>query len=113
MITSDRARDFELRILNLVDDSACAQAENKFDKSLELALQAQKLEKRLVAFRKDNNLPEKSNLDLKYSVNFTLALAFEAKGNYSDALATYSKIVKNKQYMQSGRLRINMVRCLL
>ena len=48
------------------------------------------------------------NLDLTYSVCFTLANAYQCNEMFSDALKTYSLIVKNKQYHQSGRLRVNM-----
>ena len=48
------------------------------------------------------------NLDLTYAVCFNLANAYQKNEMYSEALNTYSLIVKNKQYPQSGRLRVNM-----
>ena len=45
---------------------------------------------------------------LRRQVCFNLANQYHASGLYSEALNTYSVIVKNKQYAQSGRLRVNM-----
>ena len=33
---------------------------------------------------------------------------FPANGNDNEALTIYTQIVKNKQYPQAGRLRVNM-----
>jgi intraflagellar transport protein 88 len=33
---------------------------------------------------------------------------YHLNGMYQEAISTYSLIVKNKQYPQSGRLRVNM-----
>ena len=55
-----------------------------------------------------NGLGDAINIDLTYSVCFNLANMYHLAGMYTDALNTYTLIVKNKQYAQSGRLRVNM-----
>lgn len=58
--------------------------------------------------REENGLAEQINIDLTYSVCFNLANQYHVCGMYTEALNTYTLIVKNKQYAQSGRLRVNM-----
>ena len=53
-------------------------------------------------------LVDQINIDLTYSVCFNLANQYHANKQYTEALNTYSLIVKNKQYAQAGRLRVNM-----
>ena len=48
------------------------------------------------------------NIDLTYAVCFNLAHAYHGARMHDEALHTYSLLVKNKQYPQSGRLRVNM-----
>ena len=48
------------------------------------------------------------NLDVTYAICFNLANAYYHNKMYEEALNTYQLIVKNKQYPQSGRLRVNM-----
>lgn len=56
----------------------------------------------------ENGLSDQINIDLTYSVCFNLANQYHVCGMYTEALSTYTIIVKNKQYAQSGRLRVNM-----
>ena len=51
-----------------------------------------------------NGLVDQINIDLTYSMFFNLANQYHVCGMYMEALNTYSLIVKNKQYAQSGRL---------
>ena len=60
------------------------------------------------ARREENGLADQINIDLTYSVCFNLANQYHVCGMYTEALNTYTLIVKNKQYAQSGRLRVNM-----
>jgi intraflagellar transport protein 88 len=67
---------------------------------------AVKREKALCKFREESNL--ENNIDLTYCVSFTLARMYHANGMFTESLDTYSQIVKNSAYIQSGRLRVNM-----
>jgi intraflagellar transport protein 88 len=49
------------------------------------------------------------NIDLTYAVFFNLANAYHVNGMWKEAIQSYTPIVKNKQYPQGGRLRVNMV----
>ena len=48
------------------------------------------------------------NLDLMYCVMLTLATCYHACKMYTEALNTYNTIVKNKMFIQAGRLRVNI-----
>ena len=58
--------------------------------------------------REAAGLVDQINIDLTYSVCFNLANQYHANKQYTEALNTFSLIVKNKQYAQSGRLRVNV-----
>eukprot|EP00003_Mantamonas_plastica_P013173 TRINITY_DN2314_c0_g2_i10.p1 TRINITY_DN2314_c0_g2~~TRINITY_DN2314_c0_g2_i10.p1 ORF type:complete len:109 (+),score=38.43 TRINITY_DN2314_c0_g2_i10:77-403(+) len=76
--------------------------------ALDKAKEALKLEKKLQQHRIKHNLQEQTNVDLTYSVRFTMANMLHANKMYDDALDMYSSIVRNKAYVTAGRLRVNM-----
>jgi len=104
----DMAKEMEKQVNKLIEQSALAAAENNLVEALERAKEAGKKERQLCKHREQHGLVDQINLDLTYSVCFNLANAYHLNGMYDEALHTYSLIVKNKQYPQSGRLRVNM-----
>lgn len=53
------------------------------------------------------NVPS-GNLDLTYCVLFNLANRYHDCRMYPETIAIYTQIVKNKQFAQSSRLRVNI-----
>lgn len=104
----DKAKDMEKKVHRLIEASAEAVAQKDMLRALEKAKEAGKAERALCKFRESHNLGEQINLDLTYAICFNLANAYYHNKMYDEALNTYSLIVKNKQYPQSGRLRVNM-----
>jgi intraflagellar transport protein 88 len=104
----DIAKDKEKEVNTLLEESAISNSQKKFALALEKAKEAAKKERGLVKHRETNNLMDQVNVDLTYAVCFNLANQYQANDMYNEALNTYSLIVKNKQYSQSGRLRVNM-----
>jgi intraflagellar transport protein 88 len=104
----DMCREIEKEVNKLIEESAQLAAEKQTLRSLDKAKEAGKRERHLCKQREQHGLSEQINIDLTYSVCFNLANQYHANGLYSEALNTYSLIVKNKQYAQSGRLRVNM-----
>jgi len=102
------AKEMEKQVNKLIEASAEAAANKDYIKALERAKEAGKKERALCKHREQNGLVDQINLDLTYAVCFNLANAYQKNEMYSEALNTYSLIVKNKQYPQSGRLRVNM-----
>ena len=104
----DKCREMEKEVNALIEESASLSLAKSFQPALEKAKEAGKLERQLCKKREENSLAEQINIDLTYSVCFNLANQYHVCGMYMEALNTYSIIVKNKQYAQSGRLRVNM-----
>ncbi len=106
--SEERAKQMERKVHRLINQSALAAANDDLPAALDIAKQAAKKERALCKFRESNGLVEQINLDLTYSVCFNLAACYHKGKMYSEALNTYGIIVKNKQYPQAGRLRVNM-----
>jgi intraflagellar transport protein 88 len=104
----ERAKQMERKVHRLINQSALSRAKNDMSAALDLAKDAAKKERALCKFREGKGLTEQINLDLTYSVGFNLACLQHKSKMYSEALQTYGVIVKNKQYPQAGRLRVNM-----
>eukprot|EP00599_Poterioochromonas_sp_BG-1_P014444 CAMPEP_0173161308 /NCGR_PEP_ID=MMETSP1105-20130129/18511_1 /TAXON_ID=2985 /ORGANISM="Ochromonas sp., Strain BG-1" /LENGTH=828 /DNA_ID=CAMNT_0014080675 /DNA_START=41 /DNA_END=2524 /DNA_ORIENTATION=- len=104
----DKAKDMEKKVHRLIEASAKSLSEKEYQKALEKAKEAGKAERALTKFRENHNLSDQINYDLTYSICVNLANAYFYNKMYEEALNTYQLIVKNKQYPQSGRLRVNM-----
>ena len=104
----DRALKMEAIVKALLEKSAEACAAGNFLFALEKAKEAAKKERRLCVFREQNGLGDMVNLDLSYSVNFNLGNVYYKNDMVTEALDAYTMIVKNKDYAQPGRLRVNM-----
>ena len=104
----DKARDMERSVHRLLEASADAVLVKDTQRALDKAKEAIKADRSLCKYRETHNLSEQINSDLSYSVLFSLANAFHHNGMYEEAIQTYQTIVKNKQFPQSGRLRVNM-----
>merc|ERR1719230_1630791 len=101
-------REMERQVNGLIEESATLSLQRQYQAALDKAKEAGKRERQLCKQRESNGLADQINIDLTYSVCFNLANQYHASGMYTEALNTYSLIVKNKQYAQSGRLRVNM-----
>jgi len=104
----DMCREMEKEVNALIEESSLLSLKREHGPALEKAKEAGKRERLLCRKREENGLADQINIDLTYSVCFNLANQYHASGMYTEALNTYSIIVKNKQYAQSGRLRVNM-----
>merc|ERR1719183_1757852 len=104
----DMCREMEKEVNGLIEESSMLNLKREHGPALEKAKEAGKRERALCRQREQNGLADQINIDLTYSVCFNLANQYHASGMYTEALNTYSIIVKNKQYAQSGRLRVNM-----
>ena len=104
----DMCREMEKEVNALIEESSLLNLKREHGPALEKAKEAGKRERALCRQREQNGLADQINIDLTYSVCFNLANQYHASGMYTEALNTYSIIVKNKQYAQSGRLRVNM-----
>lgn len=92
----------------MIEESTFAADIGDFQLALDKAKDAGKKERQLSKQREQLNIGEQLNLDLTYSVLFNLANQYHANKMFQEALNSYSVIVKNKLFNQSGRLRVNM-----
>ena len=108
--TEEKLKDMERQVNALIEESAfeAAKGDSGTPTALEKAKEAAKKERVLCKQREAAGLVDQINIDLTYSVCFNLANQYHANKQYTEALNTYSLIVKNKQYAQAGRLRVNM-----
>jgi len=104
----DKCREMEKEVNGLIEESAKLSVHRQYQAALDRAKEAGKLERQLCKKREEHGLADQINIDLTYSVCFNLANQHHCCGMYLEALNAYSLIVKNKQYAQSGRLRVNM-----
>jgi len=104
----DLCRELERQVNTLIEESACANAEAEIENALDKAKEAAKRERQLCREREKNGLADQINSDLTYAVCFNLANQYDANQMYTEALNTYSLIVKDKNYPNAGRLRVNM-----
>jgi intraflagellar transport protein 88 len=104
----EMARDLEKQVNALLEKSAFAAEKGDNTTALEHAKEAGKKERALCKHRESNGLVDQINIDLTYAVCFNLANAHHKCLMYDTAIHTYGLLVKNKQYPQAGRLRVNM-----
>eukprot|EP01065_Artemidia_motanka_P006525 TRINITY_DN1320_c1_g1_i1.p1 TRINITY_DN1320_c1_g1~~TRINITY_DN1320_c1_g1_i1.p1 ORF type:complete len:799 (+),score=323.56 TRINITY_DN1320_c1_g1_i1:143-2539(+) len=104
----EQCLEIEKKVNALIEESAMLALQKDYPLSLEKAIEAGKKERWLCREREKLGLGDQINIDLTYSVHFNLAVQYHNNQCYTEALNTYSMIVRNKQYAQSGRLRVNM-----
>jgi intraflagellar transport protein 88 len=65
-------------------------------------------EKKIRQLREAKGTLDQVNIDLTFYVFYNLANMYHANGLHTEALNSYTIILKNKQYPQASRLRVNM-----
>ena len=104
----EQCLEIEKKVNSLIEESAMIALQKDYPLALEKAIEAGKKERWLCKEREKLGLGDQINIDLTYSVHFNLAVQYHNSQNYTEAINTYTLIVRNKQYAQSGRLRVNM-----
>ena len=95
----------------LLEESAAASVSGRsgsLSVALEKAKEAAKKERQLCKKREENDLGDQNNLELTYAVSFNLAHQYHLNKQYSEALAQYTSVVRNKAFSQGGQLRANL-----
>jgi hypothetical protein len=100
------AKQQERAVNKLIEEASFAAASKNFALMLERAKAAGDAEKRLRDFRNNNGLKDQQNMDLTYAVLFMLANAYASSKLYTEALRTYSFVVRFKnQYQHEQAMR--------
>lgn len=97
------------RLVNrLIEESAMLAAQKNYSEALDKAKEAGKKERQLCKQREDLNNVEQINVELTFAVHFNLAVQYQNHELYTEALNAYNLIVRNSQYPQAARLRVNI-----
>ena len=91
-----------------LEESARYSAKGEHSLALERAKEAVKIERSLAKAREEQSGPEQVNVDLAFSVSLNLGQQYHNNKLYSDALNVYNSMIKNKQFSQSGLIRLSM-----
>lgn len=102
------AKDMENAVHSLIEQSADAIRCQKYEEALHLAKDAGRKERQFTKYCEAQTLSDLFNIELTFAVFFILANAFHLNGMWKEAIQSYTSIVKNKQYTNGGRLRVNM-----
>ncbi|XP_015519065.1 intraflagellar transport protein 88 homolog isoform X2 [Neodiprion pinetum] len=98
----------EQRIMELIENSVQAICENNFRVALERAREASSRERALIRLQEQAGLSDSHNVDLTFAVLFNLASQYANNEMYTEALATYQAITRNRMFSNSARLKVNM-----
>ena len=104
----EQCMEMDRQVNELIEESAMLAMQGDHGGALEKAKEAGKKERALCKQREQLGLGDQINIDLTYAVHFNLAVQYHRHQLFTEALNTYSLIVRNMQYPQSGRLRVNM-----
>ncbi|XP_008549372.1 intraflagellar transport protein 88 homolog [Microplitis demolitor] len=103
-----KIKNGERKIMELIESSAEAASENNMRVALERAREASSREKVLIRLQEQAGLSDSHNLDLTFAVLVNLATQYTNNEMYTEALATYQAITRNRMFNNSARLKVNM-----
>ena len=103
-----QCRTDEREVHRALEESASLSAKGDNSMALERAKEAAKLERALLKKREEHSSGDQINLDLTFSVCLNLGQEYHNNKLYSDALNVYTSLAKNKQFSQSGTVRLKM-----
>ena len=101
-------REMEEEVHRLLEHSAMSKLKGNVTEGLMKAKEAANKEKKIRQIRESTGNLDQVNIDLTFYVFYNLANMYHANNLYKEALNSYTIIVKNKQYPQASRLRVNM-----
>jgi intraflagellar transport protein 88 len=98
----------EEEVHRLLEESAQAKVEKKVNDALTKAKDAAAKERKIRNLRETTGSLDQVNIDLTFYVFYNLANMYHINNLHQEALNSYTIILKNKQYPQASRLRVNM-----
>ncbi|XP_012062636.1 PREDICTED: intraflagellar transport protein 88 homolog [Atta cephalotes] len=104
----EKIKTTERRIMGLIETSVQAASENNIKIALERAREASSRERALIRLQEQASLSDNHNIDLTFAVLFNLAVQYTNNEMYTEAIATYQAITRNRMFSNSARLKVNM-----
>ncbi|XP_024356907.1 uncharacterized protein [Physcomitrium patens] len=92
-----QCREIERAVNQLLEASAAAGLAGDFQTALQKAKEAGKKDRALCRTREQAGLADQMNMELTFAVCFNLGYQYQCGGLQSEALNTYTQIMKNKQ----------------
>lgn len=104
----ERVKQLEKKVTELMEESCLAADRKELKLALDKAKEAASKERALTRLRDQLTTEVPPNMDLTYCVLFNLAIQYAANEMNTEALNTYQLIVKNRQFSNAGRLKVNI-----
>ncbi|XP_032684242.1 intraflagellar transport protein 88 homolog [Odontomachus brunneus] len=104
----EKIRATERKIMSLIESSSLSASENNMRIALERAREASSRERALIRLQEQAGLSDNHNIDLTFAVLFNLAIQYTNNEMYTEAIATYQAITRNRMFSNSARLKVNM-----
>ncbi|OXU19875.1 hypothetical protein TSAR_011846 [Trichomalopsis sarcophagae] len=104
----EKIKQAERRIMTLIEESAKAACEKNMKVALERAREASSRERALIRLQEQAGLSDSHNIDLTFAVIFNLACQYSNNELYTEAIATYQAITRNRNFTNSARLKMNI-----
>ncbi|KAG7213804.1 hypothetical protein KM043_003020 [Ampulex compressa] len=104
----EKVKIAEQKIMELIETSVAAACENNSRIALERAREASSRERALIRLQEQAGLSDNHNIDLTFAVLFNLATQYTNNEMYTEAIATYQAITRNRMFSNSARLKVNM-----
>ncbi|XP_029664864.1 intraflagellar transport protein 88 homolog [Formica exsecta] len=104
----EKIKASERKIMGLIESSAEAASENNMRIALERAREASSRERALIRLQEQAGLSDNHNIDLTFAVLFNLAVQYTNNEMYTEAIATYQAITRNRMFSNSARLKVNI-----
>jgi len=101
-------KEIEEEVHRLLEQSATLKVKKELTEALSKAKEAASKEKKIRQLREAKGSLDQVNIDLTFYVFYNLANMYHANNLHQEALNSYTIILKNKQYPQASRLRVNM-----
>ena len=104
----EQFKELEEEVHRLLEESAKAKVTKNNNEALQKAKEAATKEKKIRSLREQSGSLDQVNIDLTFYVFYNLANMYHANNLHTEAINSYTIILKNKQYPQASRLRVNM-----
>ncbi|XP_015111353.1 intraflagellar transport protein 88 homolog [Diachasma alloeum] len=104
----EKIKSAERKIMDLIESSAEAAVGENVRVALERARDASSRERVLIRLQEQAGLSDSHNVDLTLAVLFNLATQYTNNEMYTEAIATYQAITRNRMFSNSARLKVNV-----
>ncbi|XP_023245488.1 intraflagellar transport protein 88 homolog [Copidosoma floridanum] len=111
-LPEEKIKQTERRIMTMIEESIKAACDKNMKVALERARDASSRERALIRIQEQASLSDSHNIDLTFAVIFNLASQYLNSELYTEAIATYLAIIKNRNFsnrnFSNTRLKVNI-----